>query len=122
MTPAELIDLVANTIRGTNADVARRLQISPKTLSHWRTGDGPIPDQHVIELAKLADLDEATTLVEVTAAQVRPTQPPAVRATWTEAARRLQTRTVIPSPPRVSTADNVYNVKGFQPQHLPLAA
>ncbi|XQA61008.1 helix-turn-helix domain-containing protein [Xanthomonas sacchari] len=39
----------------SDAELARRLNVTPQTLSQWRNGDVPLPDTRIPQLAQIAE-------------------------------------------------------------------
>lgn len=66
MNQAELIEATKNAIQGSEAEVARRIEITPQTLNMLKKGKA-MPDRIAVRLAKLAGLDPASTLAEIEA-------------------------------------------------------
>lgn len=84
MKAADLIDQARKEIKGTDADIARRLEISRQTLSIYRKEKSPLPDHIAQELARMAGLDIAATVAEIQAGKA----DPRTADTWREIARR----------------------------------
>ena len=88
MNATDLLDLARATTNGTDADLARRLNLAKQTVSDYRKNRRPIPDHLILTLANLAGLDPAQTLAELAADQAETREQPEVAATWRELARR----------------------------------
>jgi transcriptional regulator with XRE-family HTH domain len=56
MLPAnKLIDKAKEMCEGKSyASLARRLEVTPQTISQWKSGDVPLPTERIVELAKVA--------------------------------------------------------------------
>lgn len=84
MNQAELIETAKAAIQGSEAETARRIEVTPQTLSIYKQGKKPMPDRIAIRLAKLAGLDPASTLAEIEAEKA----DDETREVWKEIARR----------------------------------
>ena len=67
MNQAELIETTKTAIQGSEAEVARRIEITPQVLNRLKKGEQAMPDRIAIRLARLAGLDPASTLAEIEA-------------------------------------------------------
>lgn len=67
MNQAELIETAKTAIQGSEAETARRIEVTPQTLSIYKQGKKPMPDRIAVRLARLAGLDPASTLAEIEA-------------------------------------------------------
>ena len=47
----------------TQAEISARIGVSPPLLSQWVRGHRPIPDQHLLDLAKVLGLDFRSELI-----------------------------------------------------------
>jgi transcriptional regulator with XRE-family HTH domain len=69
MNQAELIEEAKKTIQGSEAEVARRVEVSAQALNQFKRGKTPMPDRIAVKLARLAGLDPAQTVTEIEAEQ-----------------------------------------------------
>ena len=69
MNQAELIETAKNAIQGSEAEVARRIEITPQVLNRLKKKEQPMPDRIAVKLARLAGLDPAQTVTEIEAEQ-----------------------------------------------------
>lgn len=83
MNQAKLIEATKEAIQGSEAEVARRVEITPQTLNMLKKGK-PMPDRITVRLARLAGLDPAQTLAEIEAEKA----DDETREVWKEIARR----------------------------------
>lgn len=83
MKQAELIEAAKKAIQGSEAEVARKIEIKSQSLNEFKKGK-PIPDRITIRLAKLAGLDPAATVAAIKAEKA----DDETRETWQELARR----------------------------------
>jgi plasmid maintenance system antidote protein VapI len=67
MNQAELIETTKTAIQGSEAEVARKIEVTPQSLSDFKKGKRAMPDRIAIRLARLAGLDPASTLAEIEA-------------------------------------------------------
>ena len=67
MKPADLLDAARAKTQGTDSDIARALTLQRQTISDYRKGKRPIPDERVVDLALLAGLDPGLTLLKMKA-------------------------------------------------------
>jgi DNA-binding XRE family transcriptional regulator len=84
MNADELLTKGRAAIKGTNADLARRLGITRQTLHIMEKGKSPIPDRLAQDLANLAGLDPAETIAALHAERA----DPQTKRVWEEIARR----------------------------------
>lgn len=84
MNQAELIEITKTAIQGSEAEVARRVEVTPQSLSDFKKGKRAMPDRIAVRLARLAGLDPASTLTEIEAEKA----DDETREVWKEIARR----------------------------------
>lgn len=84
ITPPELLDLAKQQQACSDYRLAEILNTNRFRVSAWRRKAKPIPDEIVIELARLARRDGPQTLAEIHASQAKPE----VREIWEQIARR----------------------------------
>jgi DNA-binding XRE family transcriptional regulator len=84
MNAQELLTSAREAIKGTSADVARKLGITRQVLHMMEKGTRPIPDRLAQDLANLAELDPATTIAALHAERA----DPKTKRVWEEIARR----------------------------------
>ena len=93
MKHAELIAHAKKAIQGSEAEVARRLDITAQSLNQFKNGKVPMPDRITVKLAKLAGLDCAAALAEIEAEQAKGDEE--TRNAWKEIARRASAAALV---------------------------
>ncbi|MDD3761195.1 MAG: helix-turn-helix transcriptional regulator [Acidithiobacillus sp.] len=64
MNPTELIDKAAAAQGLSQARLAKRVNVTPASLSNLRTGKGELSDDTYVKLAELAGIDPALVIIE----------------------------------------------------------
>jgi transcriptional regulator with XRE-family HTH domain len=67
---ALLLDKAKNSVSPANYSVlAARIGVSRQSVWQWKTGDAPLPDERIAQIARIAHLDPGEWLVAIHAEQ-----------------------------------------------------
>ena len=91
MYQAELIEAAKTKARCSEAEIARRIEISPQVLNRIKKGEKAMPDRIAAKLATLAGRDPATVVAEIEAEKAGSE----MKGIWKEIARRTSRAAVL---------------------------